>query len=226
MSALHTRLKALDERFERLARREKILVAVAAVVGVAMIGSALLVEPQAKAVKSAKQGVEQANNQIATLGAELAQMRQQVKTDPDAGRKAELAALREKLAEVSRRIESRQSALVPPDRVNLLLETLLRRHPALQLVSLKSLPPASLLPAAKDSADGKAAAREFDLYRHGVEVRLAGTYADLHAYLLALERHDQKLLWGEVRLAVEEYPRAQLVIVVHTLSSEQAWLKI
>jgi MSHA biogenesis protein MshJ len=219
-------LKDLNVRFNRLAIRERALVAFAAIVGVTMIGSSLLVDPQLKAVRSTKANIEQTNTQIATLGIELAQMRQQVKTDPDADRKAELAALREKLAEVSQRIESRQSSLVPPDRVSHLLETLLRRNPALQLLSLKSLPPVSLLADAKGSSDGKATVREFDLYRHGVEVRIAGSYADLHAYLLAIERHDQKLLWGEVRLAVEEYPRAQMVIVVHTLSSEQAWLKI
>lgn len=216
----------LNERYARLVRREKILVALAAVGGTALLGNALFLEPQANAVKQAKQGVEQANGDLATLSAQRVALRDQLNADPDATRKAELAALRAKIDSVSEQIAARQSALVPPDRMNALLETLLRRHPALRLVSLKSLPPVSMLPAVKSGADGKGAVREFDLFRHGVEVRIEGAYADLYAYLLGLEQHDQKLLWSEVRLAVEEHPRAQLVIVVHTLSADRAWLRI
>lgn len=226
MNVVVARWKMLDERFSRLARREKVLVAGAALFGVLMVGNSLLVEPQMKAAKGAKRGIEQASGEIGALGSQLAGLREQLKADPDAGAKAELSALKAKIEERSRSINSQQSTLVPPDRMNTLLETLLRRHPALRLVSLKSLPPVSLLPAVKDAKDGKPSAREFDLYRHGVEVRVSGSYADLYAYLLSLEKHEQKLLWGEVRLLVEEYPRAQLTIVVHTLSSDQAWLKI
>lgn len=220
------RMKALDERFARLVRREKILVAAAAIVGVGLLGNTLLVDPQAVAVKATKKGLDQANGDAAILSAQLASLRDQLKADPDAARKAELATLRTKVDSVSEQIAARQSALVPPDRMNVLLETLLKRHPALRLVSLKSIAPVSMLPPLKESGEGKAGQREFDLYRHGVEVRIEGSYADLYAYLLGVEQHDQKMLWSEVRLQVDEYPRAQLVVVVHTLSADRAWLRI
>lgn len=223
---LNERWKQLDQRFVRLAKREKLLVSAAVLVGTVFLGNVLFVEPQLKAVKSARSGVEKATAEIATLSGELSGLKDQLKRDPNAIARTELAALRARINEIGSEIESQQSVLVPPDRMNQLLETLLQRHPALRLVSLKSLPPTSMLPPLQSSGESRPAAREFDLYRHGVEVRIEGTYADLYAYLLSLERHEQKLLWSEVRLAVEEYPRAQLLVVVHTLSADRAWLKI
>ena len=227
MSDMKARWKALDGRFASLARREKMLIASSGVVGALMIGSSLFVEPQINAAKVAKRAVDQSNNDMALLSSQLVSLNDQLKSDPDAARKAELAALRAKIVEMTQKIAAQQSALVPPERMNKVLETILQRHPTLRMVSLKTLKPSSVLSAQSESADGKTSGRrEFDLFRHGVEVRISGTYSDLYEYLRGLEQQPQKLIWTEVELATEEYPRAVLTIVLHTLSSERAWLEI
>ena len=73
------------------------------------------------------------------------------------------------------------------------------------------------------ASQGQAARRVF---RHGVELTLAGSYLDLHAYLRALEGLSTQLYWGKAELSVTAYPVATLKLTVYTLSFDQAWLVV
>jgi MSHA biogenesis protein MshJ len=64
------------------------------------------------------------------------------------------------------------------------------------------------------------------VFRHGVELTLAGSYLDLHAYLSALEGLSTQLYWGRAEMSVAEYPVATLKLTVYTLSFDQAWLVV
>lgn len=64
------------------------------------------------------------------------------------------------------------------------------------------------------------------LYRHGVELQLEGSYADLLAYLQAMEALPQRMLWGSASLQVDQHPRCVLTLRVHTLSRDPHWLEL
>jgi len=64
------------------------------------------------------------------------------------------------------------------------------------------------------------------VFRHGVELTLAGSYLDLYAYLSALEGLQTQLYWGRAEMSVAEYPVATLKLTVYTLSFDQAWLVV
>jgi MSHA biogenesis protein MshJ len=64
------------------------------------------------------------------------------------------------------------------------------------------------------------------LYRHGVELSVEGSYADLLSYLQALEALPQQLLWGNLELKVEQYPRVVLTLRLYTLSLASAWVEL
>jgi MSHA biogenesis protein MshJ len=115
--------------------------------------------------------------------------------------------------------------------MNSLLEQLLSSNTRLRLVSLKSLAPINLAAAGKTDEAAKlplpaAQAKELGLYKHGVEIRLEGSYADLYAWMSQLESTQRKLLWGDVRFTVVEHPRSVLSLTVYTLSTDKAWLAI
>ena len=92
----------LNTRYAALSRRERALVALAVVFGPLLIGYSLFVDPQSarRKVMEANLATEEAS--VARLQAEAANLQQQLSIDPDAGRKADLAALnaeRDKLDE-------------------------------------------------------------------------------------------------------------------------------
>lgn len=72
----------------------------------------------------------------------------------------------------------------------------------------------------------KARATSNIIYRHGVEVVVTGSYLDLLEYIYGLENSSFKLLWGDLSLVVEEYPRATLTVKLYTLSTDKTWLGV
>jgi MSHA biogenesis protein MshJ len=65
------------------------------------------------------------------------------------------------------------------------------------------------------------------LYRHGVEITVEGGYGELMAWLWALENlPGPRLLWGGVKLNVEQHPTVRLSLTVYTLSLDRAWLEL
>jgi MSHA biogenesis protein MshJ len=103
----------------------------------------------------------------------------------------------------------------------------------LRLLGLKTVPVAPLLER-KDAAGEMAAAPakpqrtdpnlQAGLFRHGVEIRLQGSYQELTAYLQRLEQSNLKLLWSGVVLSADRHPRLELTLTVYTLSLDRAWL--
>ena len=77
----------------------------------------------------------------------------------------------------------------------------------------------------KEGAEAPAAAKPAaGLYKHGVEIRLEGAYAELADYLVRLEKTPQKLLWSNLVLSADKHPKLVLTLTVYTLSLDRTWL--
>lgn len=222
-----------ETRFNAISRRERLMVSGAAVIGVLMLGSSLFIEPVMLKNQQARKKIVNQTEELAKLRLQVHEMQTKFKVDPSAVQRAEIVRLDERRQGLNAEINSGSSALVAPAEMNAMLERLLGRHPGLRLVSLRSLAPINMMaaapaqPAAAGQPGAAATAKpQRGLYRHGIEVKIAGSYGDLHQYLSQLEAQGKQLVWGEVRLAVSEYPTAVLTLVVYTLSAEQAWLSI
>ena len=148
---------------------------------------------------------------------------------------AELQQWRQRLRDGDAALRSHEDSLVGPERMLDLLEQLLGRHGEVQVRGLRSLARSDVLgaAAAAPAAAGSAAAATganppapAGLYRHGVELVLEGGYADLLAYLKAMEALPQRVLWGSVQLKVEQHPRSVLTLRVYTLSRDPNWLEL
>jgi len=223
-----------EAKFNAISRRERLMVSGAAVIGVLMLGSSLFIEPVMLKNQQARKKIVNQTEELAKLRLQVHEMQTKFKIDPNAARRAEIGKLDGRLQELNAEIGSSSSALVSPAEMNATLERLLARQPGLRLVSLRSLAPTDIMAAAAappPAAAGKPGAAatakpQRGLYRHGIEVKIAGSYGELYQYLSQLEAEGKQLVWGEVRLAVSEYPTAVLTLVVYTLSAEQAWLSI
>ena len=83
-------------------------------------------------------------------------------------------------------------------------------------------------PAAAASGDGaaKASAPAPLLHRHGVEVVLQGSYADMVQYMQALQAMPTRVFWGAAHLDAATYPSATLTLTLHTLSMDDTWIAL
>ncbi|UCV19888.1 type II secretion system protein GspM [Ferribacterium limneticum] len=228
MNALCQQWNSLNRKYAALSRRERVLVALALVLGPLLIGNALFVDPQWNRSKAMQNSIATQSTTLATMQMQAASLQQELNVDPDAGKKAELATLVAQREQLDEQLRQVGAALVRPEDMNSLLEGLLVRHSGLRLISLKTQAPQSVLreKEAVKEADGKPVERSFDLYRHGVEIRLEGSYGQLQAYLVQLEKLPQRLLWGQLSYRVIDYPRSEMTLTVYTLSPDKTWLTL
>lgn len=230
MKALLARWKTLNARYTVLSQRERLLLAAALIFGPLFIANTLLLDPLSVRKRSLTASLASERGKQAEMQTQLITLQQQAKQDPDAPKRQEQARLQATQGELDAKIQSFADSLVPPAQMNTLLEGMLARHSGLRLIGLKTLAPQSILPA-PPPATGEAAnkprkAPTFDLYRHGVELRIEGGFGELQAYLNRLENLPSRLLWGQVEYRVLDYPRAEMRLTVYTLSNESTWLKL
>ena len=63
-------------------------------------------------------------------------------------------------------------------------------------------------------------------HRHGVEVVLQGSYADMVQYMQALQAMPTRVFWGKAQLAADTYPGATLTLTLYTLSMDDTWIAL
>lgn len=228
------RWQALLEKYDALSQRERGLIAAALIGGVLLIGNSIFIDlPLARAKLVGKQTLAE-QGELATLQLQIASLQRDMR-DPDEDNRTRLAVINRDLQAQRSALAEHQRLLVSPQDIPQLLERLLARHSALRLISMRSLPaqpanaPVAEENAAKPAEPGKAPAKPradgVEVWKHGVELRVQGSYADLTSYLSELERLPQRLIWGEVRLKAE-YPRSELHLKIYTYSLDQAWLRL
>lgn len=243
---MKARLQALGAKFAALQQREKALIAVASVSVIGLGGYTLWAEPPMLRAAALRKQIAQQKTDMQNLQAQLVVMGTQVR-DPDAPNRAALKEIMGRLDAVDRSLRGYENTLVAPERMPQLLQSLVSRHKGLELLSLETLPPQPLLaPAAKPEAkaDGKTeakgpeakgteakapavpAAKGNNIHKHGIEIRMAGNYLDLLAYVAELDGLPQKLLWGAMSLEVTAYPRSELSLTVYTLSLDPTWMVV
>lgn len=230
---LKVRWQAWSERFAAMQAREKQMVAFALVALILFGGYTGWIEPGKLQAARLRQTIEQQQGEQAQLLAQVQALAAENK-DPDAARRVQLQQLREQLATLDRDIKQFDRSLVASSQAPALLQTLLARHRGLTLVSLTTLAPQALIepPEKKEPKDGGKPAAEAppmpggNIYKHGIEIKLAGNYHDLLAYVAELEASPQKLLWGGMRLVVKNHPVSELTLTVYTLSLDETWLVV
>lgn len=211
-------LRQYAERIDNASLRERVLVFLAAALILVFLLHSALINPLRDEQRRLSSGIAQNERELRTIQGEVQRLVRARASDPDARNRDRAAALRAELADLDGRIADEQRRFTTPQRMRDVLEEMLQRDKRLRLIELKTLPVTDMA-----ASQGQAGRRVF---RHGVELTLAGGYLDLHAYLSALEGLPTQLYWGRAEMSVTEYPVATLKLTVYTLSFDQAWLVV
>ena len=222
--------RKLAARFDALMVRERVLVLVGLVVGVALVFDTLALQPLEARKKRLERQVAESRNNMKVAETVLAA--QVPITDPDDVRRSYRNALRQQLAEIDQSMQGLQRGLVPPERMAKLLEEMLSRSRGLQLVSLRTLPvqrfetPGTASAGKAGDKNARPAPRdpERTVYQHSFEITLQGSYFELYDYLAQLEKLPWQMFWGRISVSTEQYPRLRATLTVQTLSLNKAWL--
>lgn len=168
-----------------------------------------------------------------------AELQARASADPDrAVRQALLAAQALGERQLSA-LDKETAALIDPQRMQQVLQDLLRSRPGLRLLALESfsapleLPAEQPGPAAGAPAEAAAQAAAPVLYRHGMRLTLEGSYFELRDYLRGIEQQSlaaggRRLFWERLDYQVGEAGpgRARITLELYTLSRHAGWIGV
>lgn len=214
-----TRFAQLRRAFDSRARRERVLLIGAAVAAVWMLADAFWFTPGLKAWSSAR-----AHRVVAV--AAVAHLKEAMALNDGAEEqlRAEVVQWQKRVELGERQLLALRATLVSAPEMVQMLDRLLTQVGGLRLRSMRTLDrtevgtTAGTAPAGTKPASG--------LYRHGIELEVEGKYADVLAYLRAIEAMPQRVLWGGMQFKVERSPTVVMSLRLYTVSEDRNWLEI
>jgi len=210
-------LNKIQERFQSLTPREKIIVASALLAALWSGWDGFFYQPAVLKQNTLKQQLASLNTQIAGQQQTAALLENSVNIDPNIDNQNKLVELKAQYSRLQEQIMLGNKKFVPPQLMAKALNDMLKQNKQLTLIKLDSLPPATLLSAKQ---------QQHPIYKHGLVITFKGNYRDTVNYLQSLEALPWAIVWDSIDYQVKEYPVAEITIHAVTLSFEKGWLGV
>lgn len=221
--------QALNAKFAALQARERWMVFAAGLALIWFVLNTLLLDPVTKKLAALRAEMTQSQSQLAEIQQQLNVFAQTPVQDINAENRQKVASLHASVQTQSTKINSLSHVLLKPENMPTLLKDLLQKNAGLSLVAMETLAPENIIKNDNKDSAQKAKANESDdpvIYKHGLEITLAGSYLDLLKYAEALEKSSLQVLWSKASLEAKDFPESQLSLRVYSLSLDKAWLSM
>ena len=224
-------MKALLARWYGLNAREQNLALLVAFAVFGMLYVLVVVDPLEAAIKAQHAEVSQLSTQMDDNQSALTDMQGKLAADPNLPYRTRLLAAQDRQNQLQAQLDGQTAALISPQQMKNLLQTLLKEQPGLQLNALSSFSEPLQLSkpdADKPDADKTDAPPVAVLYRHGVRMQLSGSYFDVLKYLQQVEGSGWRLYWQRLDYRVGEAgpSHAEIELEVYTLSRSAEWIGV
>jgi MSHA biogenesis protein MshJ len=225
----------ISVKVDAMSKRERVMIFAAAVVVVLTLINSLLLEPLFIGQRELRGQMVQQKVSLAELQEQIAVVVQENSPNSNSPLRIQLNRVRQELEEGNAFLKSNRDHLVQPEKMAAHLRQLLGRNSRLQLLELQTLAVAPLIKeVAEKSSDPSGivpppptqTALDKQVFKHGVQLTVRGSYLDLLKYLGDLEKLPQQMYWAKAQMNVVKYPAAELTLVLYTLSLDKAWLQI
>lgn len=221
-------LTNLMEKIDSRILRERILIFLTLLAAIFFIWNFLFqakYDNQRTALKSQQTQIitEQRNSE-----SQLATLTQSMASDPAIAKKNEIDALTRKIEAIEAQLSSMGQGLISAELLPKVLEEVLQRTSKVKLLQVRTLPATELQLAAVNTGvnNSQQNANGTGVYKHGVFIRVAGSYSQLIKLMQEIENLDSKFYWEALDYTVNQYPEATIDIRVFTLSSEEGLLGV
>ena len=220
----------INAKVDALALRERVLIFFAIAFLLVALVNMFFLDPLLAQQKKLSTQVVQQQEKMKDIQAQIATLLQAKKSDEDSPQRLRLAELRQEIEAGSTYLQGRRDRLVPPEKMAGLLEQVLKKNGDLQLISLQTMPVAPLIDDVNNDTTvppvQPLVVPDKQVFKHGVQITVRGSYLDLLQYLNALEHLPVQMFWGMAKLNVVQYPAAELTLTLYTLSLDKIWLQV
>ncbi|WP_049629546.1 MSHA biogenesis protein MshJ [Cellvibrio sp. pealriver] len=166
---------------------------------------------------------------------QIATLTQTMASDPAIAKKNEINRLTGNIANIESQLSGLSQGLISAEQLPKVLQEVLLRTSSVTLLQVRTLAVTELQlaesPAVQNPQNSAASnigsnTGGTGVYKHGVLIRVAGSYPQLIQLMKEIENLEWKFYWESLDYTVEQYPNATIDIRVFTLSSEEGLLGV
>lgn len=215
------------ERFESFSLRERVLMAGALVVMIFMVWDAMVMSPEGVKQKNIVNDMHDINQQMEKVSQQIGLMTAKLRDTESEHLMLRIKEVKTLLNGLRQQQQNLTVQFIPPKQMAAVLRDMLNAEKGLVLMNLESLGAEPLFPQTEeDRANENQVQRRPAVFKHGIRIVFEGDYFKTLNYLQALEAMPWVLYWDNVDYQVLKYPKARVVITVHTLSLNKGWIGV
>lgn len=219
---IHKQFESLQTRVDALSLRERAIIFIAVAAILFMIWDTLFMAPLDREQRDLLKQLQTIRAEITALDDQALAIMAEHNVDPNRAEREQLVKLDEQLQHSSEQINEMIKGLIEPKQMAQIIESVLKQQHGLDFIHLENLGSESLL----DVKDDKGNRSAQGIFKHTMRIELQGSYAQAIEYLRALETLPWQFRWDEVKITMRDYPRADIVITVHTISLTEGWIGV
>ena len=218
------RFDVVNEKFNMLNLRERVLIVISGVVLLIAMGYVLAIEPFYIKSDLLQRQTTQRQVDIGRFQEQIEALEKALADDPDAPLKLRVEQINSDIQALEKQLENHTFDLIPADEMSDVLEQVLSRTKGLKLLELSSIAPEQLLTPENEPNEASQDSSQVNLYQHGVKIVVEGSYFDVQRYLTEIEQLQWRFYWRQFDYLVEEYPAARVQIELYTVSTSEAFI--
>ncbi|MDO9270507.1 MAG: hypothetical protein Q7T96_15495 [Methylobacter sp.] len=211
-------LNNLQEKFEALTKREKIIVAGAMVIGLWVAWDNFFYQPTHKKQMALQRDLTSLKQQITDQQLTSIKLENSSHVDPNLSNRNKLIGLKTEYNHLQELMMQGDKNFVPPHLMAVALSDILNQNNQLTLIKLDTLPVTTLIKSKQPQLK--------PIYKHGLVITFSGSYLETLNYLKALESLPWHFIWESISYQVKDYPTAETTIKAYTLSFKESWLGV
>lgn len=219
---IRKQFESLQARVDALSLRERAIIFAAVAAIIFMAWDTLMMSPLDREQRDLLKQIQTIRTEITALDNQALAIMAEHNVDPNREEREQLQKLDEQLLQSSEQINEMIKGLIEPKQMAHIIESVLKQQHGLEFVHLENLGSESLL----EVKDGKGGTDAQGIFKHTMKIELQGSYSQTINYLRALETLPWQFRWDEVKITMLDYPRAEIVIKVHTISLTEGWIGV
>lgn len=219
-------------KFLTISSREQYSVLLAGLIAITFIFFNLFIDEKRTEIDSLTKKITQTNSSVKSTQTTINILQQSLAKDPNVAIQKQIAQYEEKLASVDAELLLLTSDLINPIQMRYALIDLLKTQPSVSLLSFEVMAAQPMTTAnPSNSNDGANEIKDDDehsltLYKHGIKLKLKGSYFKLRDYLSQLESMQWTFFWQEFDYQLIEYPNSELSIEMYSLSTQKEFIGV
>jgi MSHA biogenesis protein MshJ len=208
--------------YEQRVFRERLIIAAVVVVLIYFLFDLLMFQPIAKKRSDLDQRMANANSTLDVVKIENDALVRALSNGPDLVISREIEQLEEKVVDLNNTIASLSDAIIPAEKLPLVIQEILSYDNKLELLHLTLNKPKELQFEGVDSMEDEN--RNVGVYKHTVSFVVRGEFFDVQRYLKNLESSEWHFYWDSIEYQVEGYPLGLAHIEAYTLSTNRGFI--